>query len=89
MNANHFLVVQHLRELTYWIQLQQSAQQQEKGLWKKDNNVSLSLCTKSCDPVTCHNFDFVVLKAVRNVSWNIENLNKFVEKNRGKQLDGK
>lgn len=30
----------------------------------------------------------VLFKAVRNITWNVENLRNFVDKNQGKEFDG-
>ena len=70
-------------EMARLSELESQAKTAGKGKWNKEKNPNV--CIVSC-MLMCH--VFVLLQAVRNITWSVENLRNFVDKNHGKEFDG-
>jgi len=71
--------------MTRLSELESQAKTAGKGKWNKEKNPNVSftilyvlICHRVC--LSC--------KAVRNITWSVENLRNFVDKNHGKEFDG-
>ena len=75
------------REMTRLSEIESQAKTAGKGKWNKEKNPNVCYST-SCVLTCLYVCVCILFKAVRNITWNVENLRNFVDKNQGKEFDG-